>query len=829
MLQRPRNGIKCRAHQWQSRPVGGFAAATSCAGLERQGIAAARANRGRRLEGYCRCRRALRVTPPLVTLAIATSSFSMILTRAPWRWGGNAGTTSPVRLGGDFGCRCRLGYAGPPPGTPRGRAERPSHADLPGPARPSGTVPGASGTRRSVGIMTTTTSAPSAPASVIPLANDKVLPRPVEPLPVPALAAATRKLADKLVDQYNMSEESAQALAVAVVDPSAVRRALESPERLPVPGGAVLGVRGQVWSRAIMPDPRNPRIGPARRHPASNLVGHDESTRFAPLPEPLADPDGKPELIQRVYSQEHLAWAAHQARDYVVSNNDWRESIRNQGVMTEVWVAPTTFVHDDGTPSVTAPVTAEGSSRTTCVHELLEVRSADVPYGADELRLRSLVRKLNQEFNAAGSPGEVDPDVAVKLRCETMPALLLVGFEQHDDTIADYGVAVKSLVALRHVDYPKPWGEATENEALADAVVDELERRGLITPGKAQWLSGELTPKEAADVGFSDDPGIRTAAIVRLFTERAPDVHAAIRSAITTQSTRKRITPKLLFDIATSLILRSLPEEDPRRRERTRKYLREAFGQELTKDTWTASLRPSDELVDDADREVAAGEPGHATRELAARSAYPLIVSGALTADRGTANSDQPDRRNPGEVIDRMRTTPRGIRQLYQAMHDFAASRRVRFVGEDGQVAKNPAGREILVTDLVLRNTYPKPGDGPAAVPAPTTTAERLSNALSELATAITSVETSVAAVEGVRSDDGSSAIDALGADKADCEAWRNILLDVLDKLPVWKQRGLQRHGVDRDNVEDETDADGEDYDDLDLTEIDDDEEELLA
>lgn len=73
--------------------------------------------------------------------------------------------------------------------------------------------------------------------------------------------------------------------------------------------------------------------------------------------------------------------------------------------------------------------------------------------------------------------------MAIKVRCERVPALLLVGFEPHRGTGGDFGVAVKSLIALRHVDSPKPWGEATENEALADAVIDELDRRGLITTG----------------------------------------------------------------------------------------------------------------------------------------------------------------------------------------------------------------------------------------------------------------------------------------------------------------------------------------------------------
>jgi hypothetical protein len=649
-------------------------------------------------------------------------------------------------------------------------------------------------------------------ASTTTIAAETVLPRPVEQLPAPALAAATRKLADRLTDAFNMGEEAAQAFALAVVDPSTVRRGVENPERLPVPGGVILAIRAEVWARCIIPDPRNPRIGPARRHPASNLVGRDESTRFRPLPEPTAAPDDRPELLQRLQNQEHLAWAAKQAHDYVIDNNDWRDSIRNQGVMTEVWLAATTFAHDDSTPSVTVPVTAEGSSRMTCVHDLLDIRSADVPYGRDERKLRSIIRKLNEEVAAAGSPDEVDPDIAVKVRCEKVPALLLVGFESHRRAGDDFGVAVKSLVALRHVDYPRPWGEATENEALADAVIDELERRRLITTGKAEWLSGALTPDEAEAAGFNRDPAIRAATITRLFTERDPQVHGAIRIAITSQSTRKRITVKLLLDVATSLILRSLPEEDARRRERTRKYLKDALSGELAKE-WDATLRGAEELTAAAYNEVATQSPGPATRELAARSAYPLVVTGALTADRGTRNSDQPDRRHPGEVIDRMRTTVHGVYQLRQALVDFAGSRRIRLVDEVGEVSRNDAGREVIATDAALRTTFPRAGEGPAHVPAPTTPAEILGNALNALGGAIQAVEDAVKKVEAVQSDDGTPAIDSFGADKGDCDIWRGVLLDILEKLPLWKQRGLQRHGPGHD-VRDPDDPDQDDLDD---------------
>jgi hypothetical protein len=249
--------------------------------------------------------------------------------------------------------------------------------------------------------------------------------------------------------------------------------------------------------------------------------------------------------VQRLANQEHLAWAAQLSKEYVLDHNDWRESLRHQGVMTEVWLAATAFQHEDKTPGVTVPVTVEGSSRVTCAHDLLALRSADVPYIRDTAKLRSHIRKLNEAITTAGDPAQVDPEVAVTVRCERLPALLLVGFEPHDGTTADFGVAVKSLVALRHVDSPKPWGEAAENEALADAVVDEIERRTLITPTKADWLRGALTPDQAKAAGFNDDPSVRAAAIVRLFAERDQSIHAAVRVAITGQSTRKNITTKL--------------------------------------------------------------------------------------------------------------------------------------------------------------------------------------------------------------------------------------------------------------------------------------------
>ena len=99
--------------------------------------------------------------------------------------------------------------------------------------------------------------------------------------------------------------------------------------------------------------PRNPRIGPARRHPFAVDPGTSEECRFRTVPEPSSD-GVRPELEVGIESREHLTWAADQAKRYVVYENDWRDSIRSQGVMTEVWVTATTYRHGDDAPDLCA-------------------------------------------------------------------------------------------------------------------------------------------------------------------------------------------------------------------------------------------------------------------------------------------------------------------------------------------------------------------------------------------------------------------------------------------------------------------------------------------
>jgi len=635
-----------------------------------------------------------------------------------------------------------------------------------------------------------------------PYTEENVLPRPVEALPEYANARSRQTLADKLKDAFRLSPEACSAIANAVVDPAEVRKTIGDPldpgvEEISVPGGTLLGIRTNVWARRVMPDPRNPRILPARRHPFAIDPGTGgEDSKFRPIPEPRPCNPEKPEeaeLCVEIESRHHLTWASEQAAKYVLGANDWRASIASQGVMEAVWLAATTYIHADGSDPVTTLITVEGSSRLTADHHLLKIRSADVPYEEQENKLRAVYRKLNERLDA-GPVGEEQ----IALRCERIPALILVGFRKHPSGNTGFPTAVKSMVALRHVDPPQPWGAGPENESLADEVLDELYRQGLISSTKRDYFAGSSTRTEAKAAHLSDDPAVRAAQIADLFLANDESIKKAIRVAVTSQSTRKRIGPKLLNELATALILRA-NADDPAKTDQNRRYLKHAYGKSAHREKWSGTDRTTDQLANEALTEVLQSlasptdsDPGPASLELAVRAAYPLIVSGRLNADRGSTG-DQPDRRTPGEVLDAMRQTPQGVRQLAQALSDFAAGRSIRAVDEDGLIRQlSDKSGEQMVTDNFLRAEYPPAGKARARRPGDTPT-DQFNNCVSELANAMEHLERAFRAVAAVNGDDGRPLVDTSGIDRKLCNVWREQLGHIDEELVVWG-RAFQRY-----------------------------------
>jgi hypothetical protein len=661
-------------------------------------------------------------------------------------------------------------------------------------------------------------------------AVEHVLPRPAERLPEYAHSKARQALAERLGDAFELSDASASAIANAVVDPSEVRKSIGEPtdpdvEKIPVPGGTLLGIRTSVWARRIMPDPRNPRTLPSRRHPFAIEPGTGgEESKFRPVPEPRALDDSEPqiaELAVDIENRHHLTWAAQQAASYVLAENDWRGSIASQGVMEAVWLVATTYKHGDGSASATTLTSAEGSSRTTAVHYLLDIRSADVPYDDNEARLRAHIRKLNETLDRGADVNEL-----VALRCERVPALILVGFRPYASGDTGFPTAVKSLVALRHVDPPKPWGEGPENESLADEVLDEMYRRDLISSTQRAYFAGSCTRVEATAAHLPADPVLRAAQIVHLFTDKDERIHDAIRVAVTSQSTRKRITSKLMNELATALILRAVAD-DRSKVDQIRRYLRHAFGKSVHRYAWESTGRSVEQLVKDSLGEVRAWigsqgmeEPGPASLELAVRASYPLVVSGRLNADRGSAGNDQPDRRTPGEVLDAMRRSIHGVYQLGQALRDFAdpdADNVIRAVDETGEVKRlKDSSGDQTVNDIYLRNEFPPPGKAKAASPGDTPI-DHYNRAVSRLETAVQSLDQTFSALAQVVGDDGLPIVDVRGVQPRLADEWRKRLRRVDEGLVVYAStfRRTQgtKIGLPAENQTDEDDDEVEDVD----------------
>jgi hypothetical protein len=515
------------------------------------------------------------------------------------------------------------------------------------------------------------------------------------------------------------------------------------------------------------------------------------------------------ELAVDVENRDHLTWASQQAASFVLADNDWRESIKSQGVMEAVWLVATTYIHADETAAATTLTTVEGSSRTTAVHDILSVRSPDVPYDDNDAKFRAHIKKLNDQY----ARGERDRETVVALRCERIPALILVGFVPHREGATGFPTAVKSFVALRHVDPPKPWGDGPENESLADEVLDELYRRNLISKTQHDYFAGSCTRSEARAAHLPDDPALRASQIVELFAKDDERFEEAIRVAVTSQSTRKRITNKLINDLATALILRAVADE-PGKVDQIRRYMRFAFGKSVHRAGWKATGRSTPDLIAAAVKEVRVAigsgdtdEPGPATVELAVRAAYPLIVTQRLSASRGST-SGLPDRRTPGEVLDAMRRTEHGVVQLGQALDDFGAGlESLRAVDDNGTTRIRQDGSVLTLNDVYLRNEFPPPGKAKATASGDTPI-DRYNSGVAALGAAFEALESSFAALCEISGDDTIPIVENRGVEPRLTEQWRKVLSRVDEEMVMWARAYRKAYGTRPDPLTQESDED---------------------
>jgi hypothetical protein len=241
-------------------------------------------------------------------------------------------------------------------------------------------------------------------------------------------------------------------------------------------------------------------------------------------------------------------------------------------------------------------------------------------------------------------------------------------------------------------------------------------------------------------------------------------------------------------------------------------------------ETWEGTGRDTEALAKEAMQEVllAIGnedvtEPGPASLELAVRSAYPLVVAGGINADMGTRNNVQPDRRNPGEVLDAMRRTVQGVHQLAQALRDFTAGQHIRAVDENGAIKKRAdATGDLVVSDAYLRQEFPPPGKARARSGG-TMPTEQLKDRIADLSDAMDNLDAVFKAVYTVLGNDGNALVDVDGVDAQFCTTRRQLLGKIGDELNFWGRTWRTRHGTPPVAVasgEDSEEEDADDYDD---------------
>ena len=336
---------------------------------------------------------------------------------------------------------------------------------------------------------------------------------------------------------------------------------------------------------------------------------------------------------------------------------------------------------------------------------------------------------------------------------------------------------------------------------LADEVLDELHRRNLISDTQRAYYAGACTRAEARHAHLSDDPAVRAAEIVGLLTNPDQRFRTAIRVAVTSQSTRKRIGMKLRNDLATALVLRAIAG-DRAKADQVRRYLRFAYSKSVHTQGWRSTRRDTDSLVQEALTEVrqaivdgSVDETGPASLELAVRGAYPLIVSGRLNADRGSRDNDQPDRRTPGEVLDAMRQTVQGVYQLGQALRDFVEGPQICAVDDNGAVKSQGDAGDQLVNDIYLRGEFPPAGKARARRPGDTPT-DHYHNGVSAMAAAVAVLAKAFDDLRNVAGDDGRPLVELKGVDQRSCTAWRETLREIEDTLVLWSATNRRASGT---------------------------------
>lgn len=542
----------------------------------------------------------------------------------------------------------------------------------------------------------------------VPAEND--LPRlAVRAIPAVAKAKAVGTLSQKLQGK-GFTKPTADSLARAAVDPADVRRRLDRPAPVRVPGALLWIVETDVWTPAVLPYVGNYREADSRVFPADEAAS---VSSYPPIRRPAGDRDGRPILDVDVEDRDHLIHAVEASIDYLVQHNPLEDSIAERGVMFPITLVSTIIRGVEG-DSVAIPSTADGSSRAANALAVLGLSGSDVlgRFRRDPRALSGLVGHLRNMLERPLS--EIPEDDLGKANALILPARIVVGFEPDPTGTADFAKAVHNYVALIHGDLPpKAWPETARVDAKADSVVAELEQAEILTPTRARYFEGMLSPAEAQKKKLPGNADARGLAIVSLLTSRQRGVHDAIRRGIVQRTERKNLTKPVKGELCAELALRGVRSRlSPKAMSDAREVLEDIYQHPSI---WEKNLKPSGkspaELLKEALKERKAGEGGPATAELGALGGFWLTSGRILREARFFASQKIRDGRQPRSVLSALMDSEWGLQMLARAISDGREGDVIWHVDAEGKRVKDAHGKFLEASNDLIRGSIVAPPD----------------------------------------------------------------------------------------------------------------------
>lgn len=559
---------------------------------------------------------------------------------------------------------------------------------------------------------------------------------------LPKMAAVNR--AATAGAEAGLPPEFATALAHAAVDPSELRSLLRRPTRMNIAGGVIEAIDLDLYVPGLVPLPTNNRTMEKRVYPAAGADGY-----AGPLTGPRSASGATTTLWIEGEGVSHVQDETERAREFILANNNLRESIAARGIAMPVNVVFFELRHRDGEPSMPLLGTADGSSRITNAQQVLGLTDPQTHYHYPTNR--------DDYRRFIGAISEADPEALLPAARKRLirqrnalitPARVFLRFKPTRDGY-DYARAVNAFVGMLHVDPPRPWSQTGKLEAMAEAVLDVLRGEDVLDDPVHDYLAGLLTPEQAEGeelpVARDEQAAFVLAALLR---EHHRDL---VERGIRDVTAKKSVSAGRRTDVIAELALRptrsvaaTLETKDTERQraERMRApYLRCARLTRYATVSWKVTRRSPEDLLEAALAELRVDPPGSQPdpgmwvnrMELAAIAQYHLTAWGGLR--RESMGDTGADKRGPQQILELMLRDERGLRLLAQAITDGRAGthpRRVTKAGafqrgirdEYGSWHEDPAGKAMPIEDAWLRyevyatgTTLPRPVTPPNETP----------------------------------------------------------------------------------------------------------------